>query len=308
MWNNPLVRSNRGRRALYQGAWAFALTLLILSVLGVVQARQAMHDALRQQAATLENLARVNDSLLRMERALLGLAHADSIKARFVGYDPISLHRSLQDAHRQAETAIKRVLEQDADAIPSTIQPTLIRLEMEWTQIHARLAEYIASVNPNRLRLMSLRAFSFRGQDTLGDALRDFQTEYLRWVAATLESETRALVSYSAAGGSSLLVMLVLAWLRWGLPARWIRRALEQPAHTASYEHPLQDTEWAELYQTVRFQAQRLREVEVFMRDAAMGRTPQPLKPTDPADSLARSSEWLLKRFEQLQSEQRKAV
>lgn len=308
MWNNPFVCSTRGRRALYQGAWAFALTLLVLSVIGFVQAGQALHNVQCQQAAMLEDLAQLEDSLLRMERALLGLAHTDSIKTRFVGYDSIHLHRSLTDAHQQAETAMGRVLKRDADEIPSTVQPALIRLEMEWAQTKAQLAEYISSANPNRFSLTMLRAFSFRGQDTLGDALNAFRAEYLRSMATTLESEIRALAGYSVAGSLSLLTMLTLAWLRWGLPARWIRRALEQPAHTAQYERRLQDTEWAGLYQNLRFQAQRLREVEVFMRDAAMGRTPQSLKPIDSADSLARSSEWLLKRLEQLRAERREAV
>ena len=42
----------------------------------------------------------------------------------------------------------------------------------------------------------------------------------------------------------------------------------------------------------------RLREAEAFMRDLAMGRTPAPITPTDAADPLARSSQWLLRRLE----------
>lgn len=308
MWNNAFVSSNRGRRALYQGAWAFALTLLMLSVLGFAQVGQALRQAQRQQATTLQNLAQVEDSLLRMERALLGLAHTDSAKVRFAGYDPIALHQSLKEAHRQAETAMNRVLTQGVDEFPISFQPALIRLELEWAQTKALLAEYIASPHPNRFSLTTLRTFSFRGQDTLNDALRDFRAEYLRFMADTLASEVRALMGYGVSGGLSLLTMLILAWLRWGLPARWMRRALVQPSCAAVYERRLKDTEWAEVCQTLQFQAQRLREVETFMRDVAMGRTPQPIKPTDPADSLARSSEWLIKRIEQLQSEQRKAV
>ncbi len=308
MWNNPDVSSNRGRRALYQGAWAFALTLLVLSVIGFAQVGQALRNTQYQQAMVLKDLAQLEDSLLRVERALLGLAHSGSAKVRFVGYDPITLHKSLKDAHQQAEAAVGRVLKQETDELLFSLQPALIRLELEWAQTQALLAMYIASPDPNRFSLTMLRAFSFRGQDTLGDALRNFREEYLRLMAMMLEAETRALLGYGVSGSLSMLTMLILAWLRWGLPARWMRRAIEKPSCAAACERRLHDTEWAEVYQTLRFQAQRMRELETFMRDVAMGRTPQPLKPTDPADSLARSSEWLLKRIEQLQSEQRKAV
>jgi len=43
------------------------------------------------------------------------------------------------------------------------------------------------------------------------------------------------------------------------------------------------------------------------MRDVAMGRTPAPITPTDAADPLARSSQWLLQRLEQTHAQQEKA-
>jgi hypothetical protein len=55
------------------------------------------------------------------------------------------------------------------------------------------------------------------------------------------------------------------------------------------------------------FQEQRLREVERFMRDLAMGRTPAPITPTDAADPLARSSQWLLRRLERSSAWQERA-
>jgi len=47
--------------------------------------------------------------------------------------------------------------------------------------------------------------------------------------------------------------------------------------------------------------------VEQFMRDLAMGRTPAPITPTDAADPLARSSQWLLRRLEREQSSHEQA-
>lgn len=302
------MSSSRGRRAWLSGAWAFALTLLMLSIWGFMQAWQSLSAAQRHQTATLEYLSQLEDAQLRMERALLGLAHSDSAKVRFVGYDAARLHSELKDAHGRAENAVQRLLEQNADESAPALQLSLMRLELEWAQTRAMLAEYVESAQPERFSLSTLRAFSFRGQDTLNDALRDFRAEYLRFKASTLEGEIRALAGYGAAGGLSLIAMLVLTWLQWVLPARWIRRAIELPSHAAAYERRLRNTEWAQLYHTLRFQAQRLRAVETFMRDVAMGRTPQRLEPTDSADPLARSSEWLLKRIEQLQSGQRKAV
>ncbi len=87
-----------------------------------------------------------------------------------------------------------------------------------------------------------------------------------------------------------------------GCAARWILRALRQPSRAHRYTARLQHTQWGELYERLRFQEQRLREVEAFMRDLAMGRTPVPITPTDAADPLARSSQWLLRRLEREQS------
>jgi hypothetical protein len=86
-----------------------------------------------------------------------------------------------------------------------------------------------------------------------------------------------------------------------------MRAALQQSDESPTYATRLCNTAWGALYERLRFQERRLREVEQFMRDVAMGRTPAPITPTDAADPLARSSQWLLRRLEQTRAQQEKA-
>ncbi|MFN4032594.1 MAG: hypothetical protein ACK4ME_03070 [Fimbriimonadales bacterium] len=302
------MRSNRGRRAVYAGAWAFALALLVLSVWGFVHAWRTVSAAQRAQSVVLDRLAQAENAALQMERALLGLAHADMVKARVAGYDPLALHTELRDAYQSAERAIQALLETPTQDASPDLQIAQMRLELEWLQMQAQLSRFSTRPAPPQVIPSDLRIFRWRGQDTLHSALRDFRVEALRQTEQTLAHEIRALAGYGLTSVLCLCAMLLLLWRRWGLPARWLQQAINQPSHAETLEPRLHETEWAEIYRTLQAQARRLRAVEAFMRDLAMGRTPEPLAAEDPADPLARSSEWLLKRIETLHAEPRKVV
>jgi hypothetical protein len=155
------------------------------------------------------------------------------------------------------------------------------------------------------ISLTTLRAFSFEGQTSLSEATRDFRRADQRERQAAWERTLWELVGYFVLQMASAGVVVGLLWRRWGVPAMWLRRALYQPERADAAR--LQNTEWGELYERLRFQERRLREVEQFMRDLAMGRTPAPITPTDAADPLARSSQWLLRRLEREQSSHEQA-
>lgn len=302
------MRSNRGRRAGYAGAWAFALALLVLSVWGFVHAWRIVGATQRSQSTVLDHLTQAENATLQMERALLGLAHADSVKARAAGYDSLALRAELRDASQSAERAVQSLLATPTTDASPALKIAQMRLELEWLQMQAQLSRFTARPATQPVNPSDLRIFRWRGQDTLHSALHDFRVEILRQTEQTLAHEIRALAGYGLTSALSLCAMLLLLWLRWRLPARWLQQALEQPSCAETLEPSLRDTEWVEVYRTLQSQARRLRAVEIFMRDLAMGRTPEPLVAEDPADSLARSSEWLLKRIEQLRSEARKVV
>lgn len=299
---------SRKQRAVWRSVWAFVLTLTILSLWGVAQTLVALRQHWRESHNLQAELTRLENALTEQERALLGLAHADSPKARFAGYDPRTLHARLQQTHQQTNGAVQRILNAFADNPDPELHRALVRLEMEWAQTRSVVAEYLERGQGATPSLTTLRAFSFRGQDTIGDALQEFKAVH----HARLNSRMQLLLTELAGLGACVLLcfggMVGLLWLRWGRPARWMLQALRHPERATRYEARLQGSEWAELYQTFRFQNRRLREVEVFMRDLAMGRTPQPLTPAGETDPLVRSSEWLLKRIQQLQAGRREAV
>ena len=141
----------------------------------------------------------------------------------------------------------------------------------------------------------------------MGDAVHDFRRAYQRELVAQWQRALGELIGYFAMHLMSVGLLIGLLWRRWGAPARWMRAALQQPDKASTYAARLCDTVWGELYERLRFQERRLREVEAFMRDVAMGRMPAPITPTDAADPLARSSQWLLRRLEQTRAQQEKA-
>jgi hypothetical protein len=177
-----------------------------------------------------------------------------------------------------------------------------VRLQAVWQRVDAALSDYLRQGHPMPISLTTLRAFSFEGQTSLSEATRDFRRADQRERQAAWERTLWELVGYFVLQMAGAGLVIWLLWRRWGAPAMGLQRALQQPSHAHLYTARLQRTEWGELYERLRFHERRLREVEQFMRDLAMGRTPAPITPTDAADPLARSSQWLLRRLEREQS------
>jgi len=293
--------SHRFKRALEHGAWVFALALLLLSAWGVGRGVCRMMTLLRDQVALSEQLVRLEGHALTMERSLLGLAHADDPKVRYVGYDPQSLYRTLREAYRGASACVEALEAWTRQEVASETYTALVRLQAAWQRVDATLSDYLQQGQPTPISLTTLRAFSFEGQTSLAEAIRAFRHADQREQQAVWERTLWELVGYFVGQMVSAGLVVWLLWRRWGAPARWLQRALQQPSRAHRYTARLQHTQWGELYERLRFQEQRLREVEQFMRDLAMGRTPAPITPTDAADPLARSSQWLLRRLEHQQ-------
>jgi hypothetical protein len=294
--------SHRFKRALENGAWVFTAALVLLSAWGAGRGVCQMMTQLREQAALSEQLAQLEGYALTMERSLLGLAHADDPKVRYVGYDPQSLYRTLQEAHRGAGACIEALEARTTQGVALETNTALVRLHAAWQRVDAALSDYLQQGQPTPISLATLRAFSVEGQMSLAEATRAFRRADQRERQAAWERTVWALMGDFVLQLASMGLIIGLLWRRWGAPASWLQRALHQPSHAHLYTARMQNTEWGELYERLRFHEQRLREVEQFMRDLAMGRTPAPITPTDAADPLARSSQWLLRRLEREQS------
>jgi hypothetical protein len=299
--------SRRLQRVLENSVWVFTLAFLLLSAWGVGREAYRLRMLVEAQATLGASLAQLEQHALVMERSLLGLAHADHPKVRYVGYDPDALYRMLKQAHRGASARLQAIESLMTQHLPPQMRTALLRLQAEWQQVDTVLGEYLAQGQPEAVSLTALRAFTFEGQGTLGDAVHDFRRAYQRELVAQWQRALGELIGYFAMHLMSVGLLIGLLWRRWGAPARWMRAALQQPDKASTYAARLCDTVWGELYERLRFQERRLREVEQFMRDVAMGRTPAPITPTDAADPLARSSQWLLQRLEQTRAQREKA-
>jgi hypothetical protein len=261
-----------------------------------------MMTLMREQVALSEQLAQLERYALTMERSLLGLAHADDPKVRYVGYDPPLLYRTLREAHRGAGGGIEALEARTTGGTALETYTAFVRLQAVWQRVDAALSDYLRQGHPMPISLTTLRAFSVEGQPSLSEATRDFRRADQRERQAAWERTLWELVGYFVLQMAGAGLVIWLLWRRWGAPAMGLQRALQQPSHAHLYTARMQNTEWGELYERLRFQERRLREVEQFMRDLAMGRTPAPITPTDAADPLARSSQWLLRRLEREQS------
>ncbi|MFN7019246.1 MAG: hypothetical protein ACK4RG_08250 [Fimbriimonadales bacterium] len=302
------MKSSRLSRTVDSALWAFVITLIAASGWGFWHTLSPPPHARQQVALVAQQLNRLESALVQMERSLLGLAHANSRKVRFIGYDPVQLHAELNRASQEADDAVRHLVEALSGVPELEFQEYLIRLELEWSQMRAHLAEYLTSEKPEQVSLSTLRTFRFQGQGTLGEAVQAFKRVYLAHQEREARATRSALIGYASGVGVGFGIVVMLMWRRWGHPMRWLQRALTQSGVEPVVPAPLRGTAWEAIYQRLAFQERRLREVEVFMRDLAMGRIPEPITPTDSADALARSSAWLLKRFEELRSNRREAV
>lgn len=295
------------KRALENGAWVLAFALVLLSAWGAGRCVCQMMTRLREGSALSELVAQLETNALEMERSLLGLAQTDYPKVRYAGYDPQLLYGDLQAAQRTVSECTEAIETRTGGKLSLETQAALMRLQAAWQQTDAALSDYLHQGQPESLSLSALRAFSFQGQTNLAIAVSDFRRAYQRDQQRALERMLWEMLSYFVLQLASLGLLAWLVWQRYGAPARWLQAVLHQPDRALSYGARLRDTEWGDLYERLHAQDRRLREAERFLRDWAMGRTPTPIPPTDPADPLARSSQWVLQRMQREDATHEKA-
>ncbi len=294
------------------GFWLIGLSLLV-GLWRVWQTERDCQQTLAHQAHLLQQLARFQMEVASCDRLVSALGASQSQAVRVGGAHPATLHQQLRDHLNRAgrdfralRASLKSIL-QHTDT-PQSLHWAVVRVEAEWQQVYSSLQEYLGRDNPSEINLESLHTFNLQRQDSLYDAL-----ESLHQAVARQHREQLRAVSHQrgwSLGFCSFASILLMGWIWYFAirPAQVMSRWLSQPESLSPFVgedrgeellRPLRGTHYEPLMRTLLHQRQRLREVERFVRDLAMGRTPAPLSPQEPNDPLARSSFWLIRRVEE---------
>jgi hypothetical protein len=313
------MASSGWRSALARFWLVMAGGLLLMGLWRFGSIEQARQQVPLQQAHRLSMLTRFQMEVAHCERLVVALGASEARSVQVGGVNPRALHPQLQRHAAEAarlfsmlHAALAPML-QESD-VPQSLRWAFVRVEAEWLQLYASLREYLARAD-GQVSLETLHAFLLPHQDSLHSATESLHDSLTRWHQAEWSALRR---QQGLALGLCLIgSALLLGWV-WRFvvrPARLMRRWLRQ---FSMGDHPVAPTlltdgielgeqtlrqldgsDWEPLMRTLLQQRQRLREVERFMRDLAMGRTPEPLAAQQPSDPLARSSFWLIRRVEE---------
>ncbi len=287
------------------GLWLIGLGLLF-GLWRVWVIEQALEHTVMQQVRLMAAWVRFQQAVGDCERLVTVLGASASPVVRVSGVEPAAVQAQLRERTGEAERAfraMRNALEpplQQPDA-PETLHWAAIRTEMEWQQISASLWEYLRHADARHISLGNLHAFHLKGQDSLQAALQSLQQALSAWHGTQIQQGYAQ--RWLALGFCALMGALLMGWL-WHFylrPARLMTRWLQTEDADLPL-HALRGTRWESVARTMLAQRERLRQVERFMRDLAMGRTPKPLDPQQPNDPLARSSRWLLHAIEKLRT------
>jgi len=292
--------------------------LLLIGLWQLGSVERVRQQVPAQQARQLSVLTRFQMEVAHCERLVVALSASQVRAVRTGGVNPSTLHPQLQhhaaEANRLFHTlhaTLDPMLQQSG--VPPSLRWAFVRVSAEWLQLYASVQEYLARAD-GQINLETLHAFILPHQDSLHSATESLHGALTRWHQAEWEVLRRQ--QWLAFGLCLLGCVLLLGWVWHFLvrPARLMKRWLHQPDLLALIGgdrleertlRQLQGSDWEPLMRTLLQQRQRLREVERFMRDLAMGRTPEPLSAQQPSDPLARSSFWLIRRVEEWRRAQR---
>jgi hypothetical protein len=286
--------------------------LLLIGLWQFGSIEQVRQQVPAQQTHQLSVLTCFQMEVAHCERLVVTLGASQAAFVRTGGANPRTLRHQLR--HHAAEanrlfhtlhTALGPMLQ--VSDTPQSLRWAFVRAEAEWLQLYASLQEYLARAD-EQINLETLHAFLLPHQDSLYSATESLQRSLTRWHQAERDALRRR--QWLAFGLCMMGCVLLLGWVWHFLvrPARLMKRWLQQPDWLAltggdglgeQILRQLQGSDWEPLMRTLLQQRQRLREVERFMRDLAMGRTPEPLSAQQPSDPLARSSFWLIRRVEE---------
>jgi len=293
------------------GYWLIGLSLAV-GLWRVWQTGQVHQQMLAHQAHLHSQITRFEKAIAHCERLVAVLGASQSEAVRIGGANPTSLRQQLQAQlasakrdYRVLRSSLEPLLKQAGTS--ETMYWAVVRTEAEWLRLYSSLQEYLNRDKASEINLETLHAFNLTRQDSLYAALESLHQAATRWHDARMRALSRQ--RGLAFAFCLLAVVLSVGWVWYFAirPAQLISRWLSTPDPFPAGEgiwRKLRGTRWEPLAHTLRQQRQRLREVERFIRDLAMGRTPEPLIPLEPSDPLARSSFWLIRRVEEYRRSQ----
>ncbi len=291
----------------------FLSVLLLASFVGMWRAGRDYAQLRFEESESLNLLSQFHLALTQVHRSIVLLSASRDGALLTAGFSPTEAYQQVQEQfsvaqnrYERLEPLLERWFQQSTDG--HELRWTIVRIQTEWRQMEADIEAYLKTPSeaPDREvpNLSTLRALRDHPIDSTWKAITDLQHETHHFFQRTERSLQREFWGFCVLVVLSLVGLLGLAYWRWVYPAQLARRWLVQPQ--SSLPPALQETEWAPLLEKLQRQQIRLREVEQFLRDWGMGRTPNPLTPESPDDTLARSSRWVMERLDA--ESKRKAV
>lgn len=287
----------------------FGLLWIVLVVTNATLSGRAILQYLelaQSETDFLVTLEQYRSELVQCELGLGALVVANTPSGRLAGYEPEPLRRSLHhdlyeahQAHQKLQTHLEAFLQQGEE------QPQLAwlvsRLQVEWVQLQASLEQFLQGRSESSPNPALLRRFRSSFQGSPYQTLENLKRVFISRLHIRKQATLNQALLYGGLLGIGLVLGLAWLWWRWIHPAKRFRRSIERLALPI----PERSNEWLYAQEAFEYLQERLRGAEAFMRDLAMGRIPEPIPPENENDPLARSSRWLLRRFEQLRDAER---
>lgn len=287
----------------------FGLLWIVLVVASATLSGRALIRYLelaQSEADFVVVLERYRSELVQCELGLGAIVVADTPSGKLAGYEPTtlrpSLRRDLQEAHQayqKLQTHLEAFLQGDEEQPPLTW--LVARLQVEWVQLQASVEQFLHGSSESPPTPALLRRFRGSMQSSLYHTLENLKRTFIGSLHSRQQTIQKQALFYGGLMGIGLLLGFAWLWWRWISPAKRFQRFVEQ-LNLPIPEHP---NEWLYAQEALEYFQGRLRGAEAFMRDLAMGRIPEPILPESENDPLARSSRWLLQRFEQLRDAER---
>lgn len=201
------------------------------------------------------------------------------------------------------QRAIEPVLE--AKNVQGEIVWWTLQLRQKWAATHTYMNELASKSWQQAKQQKFLPPLSAQAQPTFRESAAEFSRAHRNYLQrAASDTYRRALWAFFVIV-SGVFMIVILFWYRWWQPLNTLKQlgnTLQMEALPDFPESPV-GTEWQEVWEMLDRMHRRLRTAEQFMRDLSMGRTPEPIPPEGEGDRIARSSYWLVRRWQQQQKE-----
>lgn len=222
-----------------------------------------------------------------------------------------------EEAHRQLRMQTKE-MEQHFARFQHAVEPVLetrdipgeivwwvLQLRQKWAATYTYMNELASKSWQQAKQQKFLPPLSAQAQPTFSESAAEFKRAHRDYLQKEVAGTYRQAFWAFSLLVCGVLMIAVLFWYRWWHPLNTLKRLGNTLQVEALPNFPVspQGTEWHDVWEMLERMHRRLRATEQFMRDLSMGRTPEPIPPEGEGDRIARSSYWLIRRWQQQQKE-----